>query len=87
MVNPLLKVGKTALVKGGKVLADVVAPGVVDLGAKIGNELLEKHKNLIKIPNLKDVLIDEALRILKDEYNLVPTPAIASPRIAYADES
>jgi len=78
----LIKIGKKVLVEGGKALV----PDVMELGTKIGSELIEKQKNLIKIPNLKDVHIDEALRILK-ELNLLPTSAVANPSLAYADES
>ncbi|MHC1719579.1 MAG: PASTA domain-containing protein [Clostridiaceae bacterium] len=78
---------KKGLMKGGKVAAEMIAPDVLNLGAKIGNELLEMQKNLVKIPDLKDVKIDEALRVLKDELNLTPTSAIANPKIAYAHES
>lgn len=78
---------KTNLVKGGIVVAKQFSPDVVNLGAKIGVEIIEKQKNLIKIPDLKDVHIEEALRILKDELNLTPTSAIANPSPAYADES
>ncbi|SCZ81129.1 PASTA domain-containing protein [Acidaminobacter hydrogenoformans] len=78
---------KTGLIKGGKIVAHKLAPDVVNLGAKIGTEIIEKQKSLVKIPNLKDVHIDEALRILKDELNLIPTSAVAKPNIAYANES
>jgi hypothetical protein len=77
---------KTGLIKGGKLVAQKLAPDVVNLGAKVGSEIIEKQKSLVKIPNLKDVNIDEALRILKDELNLIPTAAIAKPNIAYANE-
>lgn len=87
MANLLLKAGKNVLIKGGKVVADIIAPDVMKLGSKIGNEFIEKQKNLVKIPDLKDVYIDEALRILKNELNLNPISAIAKPRLGYADES
>lgn len=78
---------KKNLLKGGKLVANQLAPDVVNLGAKIGVEIIEKQKNLIKIPDLKDIHIDEAIRILKEDLNLTPTSAIANPSIAYADES
>lgn len=81
------KVLVKGLARGGKLIGDQIAPGAVNFGAKIGKEIIEKQKSLIKIPDLKDVHIDEALRVLKDELNLVPTSAIANPNIAYADES
>lgn len=77
---------KKGLIKGGKILANHIAPDVLNLGAKIGVEIIEKQKNLIKIPDLKDVHIDDALRVLKDELNLTPTSAIANPSKVYADE-
>jgi beta-lactam-binding protein with PASTA domain len=73
--------------KGVKIVAEAMAPGMVDLGVKIGTEIYEQQKALIKIPDLKDVRIDEAMRILGDELHLIPTSAIANPNIAYADES
>jgi beta-lactam-binding protein with PASTA domain len=75
------------VLKGGKAVAKVFAPELIELGAKIGNDLVEKQKSLVKIPDLKDIHIDEALRILKEDLNLIPTPAIANPSSAYADES
>jgi hypothetical protein len=82
---------KKGLINGGKILATQaakqIAPDVMNLGAKISVEIIEKQKNLVKIPDLKDVHIDEALRVLKDEINLIPTSAIANPSLAYADES
>ncbi|MBK5253351.1 MAG: hypothetical protein JJE03_02580 [Peptostreptococcaceae bacterium] len=78
---------KKMLMDGGKVVAGMIAPEVLEFGAKMGSELIEKQKNLVKIPDLIDVNIDEALRVLKDELNLTPTAAIANPSLAYADES
>ena len=75
------------IIKGGKVVAKMIAPDLLKAGAKIGNEFVEKQKNLVKIPDLKDVSIDEALRILKDELKLTPVAAVANPSLAYADES
>lgn len=79
---------KKRLINGGKIVSkQLLAENVLNLGAKIGVEIIEKQKKLVKIPNLKDIHIDEALRVLKDELNLTPTSAIAKPSIAYADES
>lgn len=87
MGNPLIKAG-SVLIKGGKfAVKHIVSDDVMKLGAKIGNNFIEKHKSLVKIPDLKDVHIDEAIRILKEELNLIPAPAIAKPRLAYANES
>lgn len=83
----LIKGGKDILIKGGGVVVKMIAPNVLKFGAKIGTEFIEKQKNLIKIPNFKDVHVDEVLRVLKDELNLIPSPAIAHPSSAYADES
>jgi len=74
------------LLKGGKVVAKMLVPEVVDLGVKIGSEIYDQQKALVKIPNLNDVNIDEALRVLKDELHLIPTSAVAKPSIAYANE-
>lgn len=75
------------LLKGGKIVAQMIAPEVLDIGVKIGSEIYEQQKSLVKIPDLKDVHIDEAMRVLKDELHLNPTSAIANPNIGFADES
>lgn len=98
MVNPLLKAGKDALIKGVGIAAKQggaagigvvqhVAHRAVEFVAKQGDDFIEKQKSLVKIPDLKDVHIDEAIRILRDELNLIPTSAIANPSLGYADES
>ena len=48
-----------ALIKGGKVAAELIAPDLINLGAKLGTDYIEKQQSLIKIPDLKDVHIDE----------------------------
>ena len=78
---------KKNLLKGGKVVADLFVPDVVNLGAKIGSDIYEQQKSLVKMPDLKDVHIEEAMRMLRDELHLIPTMAIANPNVAYADES
>jgi beta-lactam-binding protein with PASTA domain len=78
---------KKGLITGGKAVAKIMAPEMLELGAKIGSEIYEQQKSLIKIPDLKDVHIDEAMRILGDELHLTPTMAIANPNVAFADES
>jgi len=71
----------------GKAVVKFAVPEVIELGAKIGSDIYEQQKSMVKIPDLKDVHIDEAMRILKDELHLIPTKAFANPNIAYADES
>lgn len=79
---------KTGIIKkGGKIVFKLVAPEVVKIGSKMGAEFYEQQKTLIKIPNLKDVHFEEAIRVLRDELHLITTIAIAKPNIAYADES
>lgn len=78
---------KKNLLKGSKVVADLFVPEVVNLGAKIGSDIYEQQRSLVKIPDLKDVHIEEAMRMLRDELHLIPTMAIANPNVAYADES
>ncbi len=79
---------KKILMDGGtKAVSEFIGKDAINLGVKIGTEIYEQQKALIKIPDLKDVNIDEAMRILKDELHLIPTMAIANPNIAYADES
>ncbi len=75
------------LLKGGKIVAQMIAPEAIDIGVKIGTEIYEHQKSLIKVPDLKDVHIDEAMRILKDDLHLNPASAIANPNIGFADES
>lgn len=75
------------LKKSGKIVAELVGPEVLKFGAKIGSELYEQQKALVKIPDLKDVHYEEAVRVLRDELHLITTLAIANPNIAYADES
>lgn len=78
------------IVKNGKVVFKMMAPlapSILPFVGKFGTEFIDKQKNLIKMPDLKDVIISEALRVLKDELKLTPTSAIANPSIAYADES
>lgn len=77
----------SAILKGGKAIVKFVAPDVVNLGAKLGTDFLEMQKNLVRIPDLKDVHVDEAVRVLKDDLGLTATAAIANPNSAYADES
>ncbi|MHB8963745.1 MAG: PASTA domain-containing protein [Saccharofermentanales bacterium] len=78
---------KKVLLKGGVAAAKMLAPEAIDLGVKIGSEIYEQQKTLVKIPDLKDVHVEEAIRILKDELHLNPTSAIANPNIGFADES
>lgn len=86
MESEALKMGliKTIL-KSGDALVDKL-PEVIDLGMKMGSDAYEQQKALIKIPGLKDVHIDEAVRVL-NELHLIPTLAIAKPAIAYAEEN
>ncbi len=71
----------------GEIVLSQVAPEAINKAKKIADEIIEKQKTLIKIPDLKDVNIQEALRVLKDELNLTPTSALANPSLAYAYES
>ena len=68
------------------IVQEVVGKEAIDILVKVGSEIYEQQKLMIKIPDLKDVQIDEAQRILKDDLGLVPTTAIARPKIAYAFE-
>ncbi|MDP3305793.1 MAG: PASTA domain-containing protein [Erysipelotrichaceae bacterium] len=75
------------LKKGGKFVIGLVSPDLLEIGTKIGTEFYEQQKALVKIPDLKDVHYEEAIRVLRDELHLITTLAIANPNIAYADES
>lgn len=77
---------KKGLKVGGKILAEALVPDAVDIGAKISEDVYENQKSKIKIPALNDVHIDEAMRILKEEFNLVPTALVCKPNAAYANE-
>jgi beta-lactam-binding protein with PASTA domain len=78
---------KKSVISGSKIVAKQLAPDVINLGAKIGVEIIDKQKSLIKIPDLKDVHIDEAVRLMKDELSLVPVPVISKPSLEYIDGS
>lgn len=83
---------KKELLKGGtgaasKVVSTLVTPDVVEIGAKIGNDLYEMQKSLVRIPDLRDVKIDDAMRVLRDELDLTPVSAIVNPALDYAEES
>lgn len=79
-------VWKKGLAAGGKFLAGAIAPDAINTAGEIAKDIYENQQNMIKIPDLKDVHIDEAMRILKDELNLLPTSVICKPSVAYADE-
>lgn len=78
---------KDELIKRGIVVAGEAAKEAIKLGAKVGADILEQQKAMVKIPDLKDTHIDDALRILKEELHLIPTSALANPNITYADEN
>jgi hypothetical protein len=79
---------KSTLFKGSaQFVKELVGEEAIDISVKIGKEIYEQQKSMVKIPDLKDVHIDEAMRVLKDELHLVPTKAYANPNIAFADES
>lgn len=63
-----------------EILGDEVLGAVV----KAGTNAFEKYNNKIKIPDVKDVQYEEAVRNLS-ELNLLPIVAIAKPNVAYAD--
>lgn len=75
------------LKKGGQTVTKLVGPEVIKIGAKICSEIYEQQKALVKIPDLKDIHYEEAIRVLRDELHLITTLAIANPNVAYADES
>jgi hypothetical protein len=68
-----------------KAAAEIIMPEAIEIGMKLGNEIYEQQKALVKIPDLKDVLLDEVMQILKEELRLTPTIAIARPNISYAE--
>lgn len=70
-----------------KKAAEIMMPEAIEIGMKLGNDIYEQQKSLNKVPDLKDVLLEEALRVLKDELKLVPTVAIARPNISYVEGS
>lgn len=79
-------VGKSLLKAGGKIVVETLTPEAVNLAIKVGADYYDKQKTLVRIPDLKDVLVDEATRIL-NELDLIVTVAICNPNTAYADES
>ncbi len=91
MANPIIKKGVNLGIrvakKGAKLIFSAALPAAIDLGGKFTNEIIEGQKNRVKVPNLKDVHIEKALKILKEDYNLNPTSVVAKPKAAYAYES
>lgn len=87
MVSGFLKLGKNVLLKGGKMVADTLVPTAVEVVAKVGNEVIEHQKTLIKIPDLQDANIDEAMKIINEELNLIGIAIVAKPHLAYANEN
>ena len=66
---------------------EVVGTEAIDILVKVGSELYEQQKHMIKIPDLKDVHKDEAQSILKEKLGLNPVMVVAHPKIAFAFES
>lgn len=82
-----LKTVKKRLIQAGKMANVNVNQEALDFGVEVGRFVLEKQKNLIKVPDLKDVHIDEAMRLLKDELGLIPIPVESKPSLAYVDST
>ncbi len=91
-MNPLLKTGqvllqqgsKVALKHGGKVLGAVISDEVLKKSVELGNDYIAKQKELIKIPDIVDVQLDEAVKVLKDDIGFTPLLATAQPKLEYA---
>lgn len=92
LMNPLIKTGqillqkgsKIAIQKGGKVIGAVISDEVLKKSVELGNDYIAKQKELIKIPDVVDVQLEEAVKVLKDDFGLTPLPATAQPKIEYA---
>ncbi|MDF1617323.1 PASTA domain-containing protein [Petrocella sp. FN5] len=73
---------KGIIILSKEILKDEVFVTVV----KEGTKALEKYNNKVKIPDVKDVLYEEAIKNLIG-LNLLPVVAIAKPNVAYADSA
>lgn len=87
MVKLPFEIVKKGLAKVGVIANVNVNQEALDFGVEVGRFVLEKQKNLIKVPDLKDVHVDEALRVLKDELGLIPIPVESKPSLAYVDST
>lgn len=99
MANPIIVNGAKILMKNGSKIAAKVAPVVVknskaiigvagglafDAAKNAGEAIVENQKSLVKIPDLKEVMIDEAFKILAEKYNLTPIKIVAIPAPEFA---
>lgn len=85
MVKLPLEIVKKGYAKAGKIANVNVNKEVLDFGVEVGRFVLEKQKNSIKVPDLKDVYLDEAILLLKDKLGLNPIPIESKPNLAYVD--
>lgn len=86
-MNVFLKNGQKILLNGGKKLAKQLTPNLLEFGAKLGTEFIEKQKSLVRIPNLKDVEIENAMKVLNEQIGLTGIATCMKPSIALADEN
>jgi beta-lactam-binding protein with PASTA domain len=87
MVRLPLEIVKKGYAKAGKMTKVNVNKEVLDFGVEVGRFVLEKQKNLIKVPDLKDVYLDEAIHVLKDDLGLIPMPIESKPNLAYVEST
>lgn len=77
--------GVKAAGKGAMRLAkEFLGKEVIEKAVVVGADAIEKYNSRIKIPDLKDVPIDDAIKNLC-ELNLLPIKAIANPNVGYAE--
>lgn len=84
MSNIAVKGAKT-VAKGAIIVAkELVGKEVVEKALLAGTDVIGKYNSRIKIPDLKDVPIEDAVKNL-NELDLLPITAIAQPNVGYSD--
>jgi len=84
MPNVVVQGAKTAAKSVIKFTKDHIAKEAIEKAVSVGADVFEKYNNRIKIPDLKDVSVEDAVRNL-NELNLLPITAMAKPNVRYAD--
>ena len=84
MPNKVIKGAKAVAKVTIKVTKELIGKEVIEKAVLAGTEAVEKYNSRIKIPDLKDVFVEDAVRNLND-LNLLPIIAIAQPNVGYAN--
>lgn len=84
MAKIVIKSAKTVAKGALKIGKELIGNEVIDKVVDVSATAIDKYNSRIRIPDLKDVPLEEALKNLKD-IDLLPLQAIAQPNVAYAD--